>query len=262
MMRRLHIGFAAALLLSAVGLMTASENASAAPDFQLPFPCGEIWSGETRTDHSPAKAVDFNRSGDEGDPVVASAAGTVITVQDLGDDSYGRYVVVDHGGGWTTYYAHLESFSVSVGDSVSSGEQVGSVGTTGGSTGPHLHFEQRYDGDDEYVVFNGSTAYYWGETDYTSNNACGDDAPATGTVNTESGVSLTIRSGPGTDDSAIGSLADGETYGITCQTYGETVTGTYGTSDIWNQVDGTSGYVSDAYTYTGSDDLVAPECSG
>ena len=71
---------------------------------------------------------------DLGDPVVASASGTVDVVRDLGGTSYGRYVRINHGGGWTTYYAHLNGFNVSVGQSVGYGRVIGWVGSTGGST--------------------------------------------------------------------------------------------------------------------------------
>jgi len=77
-------------------------------------------------------------------------------------------------------------------------------------------------------------------------------------VNT-GGDSLTIRSGPSTGDSAVGSLADGSAVTISCQTDGESVTGTYGTTSTWDKVT-SSGYVSDAYVYTGSDGRVAPDC--
>jgi len=81
--------------------------------------------------------VDFQAP--HGASVVAADSGTVIT--STYNSSYGNYVVVAHGGGVTTLYAHLSSRSVSVGDSVSKGQQVGLVGSTGISTGPHLHFE-------------------------------------------------------------------------------------------------------------------------
>lgn len=86
-------------------------------------------------------------------------------------------------------------------------------------------------------------------------------ASATGTVNT-AGAALTVRSGPHVGSTAVGSVADGASITIDCQTYGDTVTGTYGTSNVWDHVPAKGGYVSDAYVYTGSDTLVAPLCGG
>lgn len=233
-------------------------EASAAPGFQMPFPCGQTWSGQTRTDHNPQLSVDFNRTDDLGDTVVASANGTVYTVRDLGDTSYGKYVVIDHGNGWKTYYAHLNSFAVSAGQSVSKGQKIGTVGSTGGSTGPHLHFEQRYNGVAQKIVFDGSQIYYYGTRSYTSQNTC-NTSNATGTVNT-SGADLNVRSGPGTNYAIVGQVSDGQRVTIYCQTYGESVTGTYGTSKVWDRI-GNGQYISDAYVYTGSDGLVAPLCN-
>lgn len=82
---------------------------------------------------------------------------------------------------------------------------------------------------------------------------------ATGTVNT-SGVALTVRSGAGTGYTATGSVADGASVTISCQTRGTTVTGTYGTSSVWDKITSPAGYVADAYVYTGSDGTVAPPC--
>lgn len=234
------------------------QAAMAAPAFQLPFPCGQVWSGQTRTDHSPANAIDFNRTDDLGDTVVASAGGTVVTVRDLGSTSYGKYVVIDHGNGWTTYYAHLNSFSVSVGQSISKGQKVGYVGSTGGSTGPHLHFEQRLNGSAQKVVFNGALALYWGSKNYTSQNTCTSTGGSTGTVNT-SGADLNVRSGPSTSYSIVGSVSDGQKVTIVCQVKGQSITGTYGTTSLWDKL-GSGGYISDAYVYTGSDGQVAPTC--
>lgn len=74
-----------------------------------------------------------------GTPVVAANAGTIIVSKY--SSSYGNYVMVDHGGGNVTLYAHLSKRSVEVGDVVGKGSTVGLVGTTGMSTGNHLHFE-------------------------------------------------------------------------------------------------------------------------
>ncbi len=57
--------------------------------------------------------------------------------------SYGNYVVIDHGNGSSTLYAHMSSRAVSEGQMVSQGQVIGYVGTTGSSTGNHLHFEVR-----------------------------------------------------------------------------------------------------------------------
>jgi len=238
-------------------LASSAFAAHAAPAFQLPFPCNQVWSGQTRTNHNPQRSIDFNRANDLGDPVVASAAGTVTVVRNLGNTSYGRYVVIDHGGGWTTYYAHLASQAVSVGQSVSRGQRIGTVGSTGGSSGPHLHYEQRLNGSAVSVRFNGTTAYYWGTRNYTSRNGCGGGGTA-GTVRTN-GANLNVRAGPSTSNSIVGSLANGASVRIQCQTRGQSIAGYFGTSNIWNRI-GSGRFIPDAYTYTGSNGFVAPQC--
>jgi murein DD-endopeptidase MepM/ murein hydrolase activator NlpD len=77
-----------------------------------------------------------------GNPVVASDSGYVIYA---GWDrtGYGNLVIIDHGNGFRTYYAHLSRIFVRQGESIGQGQRIGSVGNTGNSTGPHLHFEIR-----------------------------------------------------------------------------------------------------------------------
>lgn len=83
-------------------------------------------------------------------PIRASASGTVIYVRTGAGYGrawgYGNYVIVDHGGGFSTLYAHCTSIPVSVGDTVTKGQTIAYVGTTGWSTGYHLHFEIRRNG--------------------------------------------------------------------------------------------------------------------
>ena len=76
-----------------------------------------------------------------GDAVVAADGGTVTLCGVNG--GYGNCIMIDHGNGYYTLYAHLSAYSVSLGAAVSKGQRIGSVGSTGWATGPHLHFELR-----------------------------------------------------------------------------------------------------------------------
>jgi hypothetical protein len=87
--------------------------------------------------------VDFR--GETGDPVRATASGKVVQAERNG--GYGLMVEVDHGNGYATRYAHLSAINVAAGESVSPGAIVGRIGSTGRSTGPHLHYEVRFNGD-------------------------------------------------------------------------------------------------------------------
>jgi len=79
-----------------------------------------------------------------GTTVTAAAGGTVIMAQWYG--GYGNYILIDHGGGYSTGYGHLSAMYVSSGQQVQRGQAIGAVGSTGQSTGPHLHFEIRIAG--------------------------------------------------------------------------------------------------------------------
>lgn len=81
-----------------------------------------------------------------GSPVKASDSGYVVVSGGGWNGGYGNHVIIDHGNGFVTLYAHLNSIFVRAGESVSRGQQIGTVGNTGNSTGPHLHFEVRYQG--------------------------------------------------------------------------------------------------------------------
>ena len=88
------------------------------------------------------EGIDITAS--SGTPVRSSAGGSVIYAGWLG--GYGNLVVVDHGGGLSTAYAHNSSFASSVGQSVAAGQVIAYSGNTGNSSGPHVHFEVRVNG--------------------------------------------------------------------------------------------------------------------
>ena len=92
-------------------------------------------------------AIDIAGPGVYGARIVASASGKVIFANSSGfGGGYGSYVIIDHGNGISTLYAHMSSVAVCVGQQVSQGQTIGNVGSTGISTGPHLHFEYRVNG--------------------------------------------------------------------------------------------------------------------
>ncbi len=88
---------------------------------------------------------------------MAAFAGVVTKVRNQGRRrGYGKYVILDHGNGLTTLYAHLASWQVNVGDTLQAGDTIGVGGNTGRSFGAHLHFEMRFNGTyiDPATVFN------------------------------------------------------------------------------------------------------------
>ena len=82
--------------------------------------------------------------GQEGDPIGAFAAGTVEYIGE--NDDHGLYLQIDHGNGVKSFYAHCSKLCVSQGQTVAMGETVALVGSTGVSTGPHLHLELKWNG--------------------------------------------------------------------------------------------------------------------
>jgi murein DD-endopeptidase MepM/ murein hydrolase activator NlpD len=95
--------------------------------------------------HEPAMHTGIDIRGEIGEPVFATAAGK-ITVAGW-DGGYGNLVEIDHGNGLATRYGHLSQIDVHVGDEVRIGRVIGLIGSTGRSTGPHLHYETRVDGE-------------------------------------------------------------------------------------------------------------------
>jgi murein DD-endopeptidase MepM/ murein hydrolase activator NlpD len=93
----------------------------------------------------PAMHTGIDFRGDTGEAIRVTAAGTVVSAGWSG--GYGRMVEVDHGNGLATRYGHLSEIDVKVGQPLKAGQSVGRLGSTGRSTGPHLHYETRIDGE-------------------------------------------------------------------------------------------------------------------
>lgn len=100
--------------------------------------------------------VDFSGPSAYGQPIVAANTGKVafVNLSFTPGYGYGKYLIIDHGGGITTLYGHCSAINVSVGDVVTRGQQVAQVGSTGWSTGPHLHFEVRENGQHVNPMIN------------------------------------------------------------------------------------------------------------
>jgi Peptidase family M23 len=189
---------AAALTGAPASAVAESAAVSAGPDYEMPFPCGDTWNGASRYNHSPsALAIDWNRVNDLGAMVVATAPGVVTSAVNLGNRSYGRYIVVDHGDGHTSLYAPLSAFWSTTGQAVDQGTPLGLVGSSGGSTGPHLHLEERIDRRDQHAYFH-RRSFRMGTTLASRN--CGD-APVVGDWDDN-----------GTDDVAVQRRSTSPTY--------------------------------------------------
>ena len=95
--------------------------------------------------HSPSMHTGMDFRATPGEPIYATAAGKVVKAG--WDGGYGQMVEIDHGEGLSTRYGHMSSIGVSVGQKVRAGQVIGRVGSTGRSTGPHLHYETRINGE-------------------------------------------------------------------------------------------------------------------
>ncbi|WP_406863714.1 M23 family metallopeptidase [Streptomyces sp. HUAS MG47] len=187
-------GVLLAALAAAVGLtLTAPAGAAAAeptdppatgtlakPTFLAPFECGSQWTYSTYPGHG--NVLDFIRSDGKpslGSPVLASAPG--VATRRYQEGGAGQYIVLDHGDGWVTEYMHLDTYGVEDGARVTQGQKIGTVGSTGGSTGPHLHLQHKLNGAlQDIELEGGSLVPYpgeYGQKFIKSTNGCGGTEP-------------------------------------------------------------------------------------
>ena len=146
------------LLLSTmlVGLVPlTSINAFAADDLIWPvdssyyITCMYYYKtgGKHSTKYDYRNGMDIAGGGN----ILAVESGTVEVATNLGSTSFGKYVIIKHNSGYRSLYAHLASYNVSVGQTVTKGQKIGVMGTTGNSSGVHLHFESS--GGDPWKLF-------------------------------------------------------------------------------------------------------------
>ncbi|NUR72546.1 MAG: M23 family metallopeptidase [Hamadaea sp.] len=180
---------AGGLAIAAAALMTVllpSTPAHAAISHKSPFDCGKTFYANNWTPgHSPSGAIDWQSYGTDainGETVRATAAGTAY-FKNAGSTSYGLWVEIIHSDGTSTRYAHLSSMVQSAGTSksVGQGTKIGNVGSTGNSSAPHLHYEQRTSGGavDTSPTVEGVTVSLGQKKAISSTNGCGSSNPYT-----------------------------------------------------------------------------------
>ena len=149
------------------GLISAgSEGVQGTGSLVWPVPCSHTVTSRFGWRVHPItgteryhNGMDIDGYGHDGDIIIACDAGVVVAAQ--WSDSYGYYVMIDHGNGMQTLYAHMSGMAVSYGATVSQGQTIGYLGSTGWSTGTHCHLEVYVNGSrtDPEAYFSGMTFY-------------------------------------------------------------------------------------------------------
>lgn len=222
------------------------EATAQAPNFKAPFSCGEKW---TYSHHSAEvrRALDFVRSdggNTAGSPVTASAAGTATRHSE--PNGAGNYIAIDHGGGWQTYYFHLQDFSVPSGAQVAQGQQIGTTGSTGNSSGAHIHYEQLLNGVGQDIRINGGALPYppvYGQEHLTSDN-CGGG----GDTNFSTwGSGVNVRGDAFLSSPVVATLGGPTAVFVECQKEGDTVEAEGYTNHWWAKLRDQGGFISNIY---------------
>ncbi|MDA0642520.1 M23 family metallopeptidase [Nonomuraea ferruginea] len=166
--------------LAATLFPQAASASTALASHKSPFNCGKTFYANNWTpNHNPSGSIDWQSYGGDatnGETVRATAAGTAY-FYNAGSTSYGQWVEIRHSDGTRTRYAHLATMVRSAGGSMSVGQgtAIGTVGATGGTDAPHLHYEQRTSTGamDTSPTVDGVTVSLGQKKAITSTNACG-----------------------------------------------------------------------------------------
>jgi hypothetical protein len=195
-----------------------------------PAPGARVTKGYNATGGAhprPHKGIDYGTA--IGSKIVAAAAGTVQSVggstantygKKGGGRSYGLHIIINHGNGYSTVYAHLSSAQVSAGMQVAQGQVIALSGNSGYSTGPHLHFEARKNGtqiDPQSVMGGGGVTITEGSAKSSQVEYSGDTSTSSiiGEINTGEQAAATPSgyTGASIAGSAVSALAGGGSHG-------------------------------------------------
>ena len=149
-----------------------------------------------------------------GTPILAAAPGTVTRAGKNG--GYGNYISIDHGGGLMSFYAHCKALYVSKGSKVSAGQKIAAVGTTGSSTGNHLHFGMHKNGSSvnpqKYVKASDTLAKYSGAKGNTSDSSGSGNQEETVETEKKDITTVVLRSVTGSANVQKNSLTELPAY--------------------------------------------------
>ncbi|GEM_PF-6499613 len=144
-------------------------------------------------------------------PITAARAGRVSFTGVNG--GYGNLVIVSHENGYQTYYAHMSRITVSNGQAVARGQQLGLEGSTGNSTGPHVHFEVRRNGAKQFVPGSGGQFVQRGNgLPYTYSGLSGGGPAPTLTAHQVNAATVNVRTGAGSGFAVMGTVRSGQMY--------------------------------------------------
>ncbi len=155
-------------------------------------------------------------AGPNATPITAARSGRVSFTGWNG--GYGNLVIVNHENGYQTYYAHMSRITISNGASVARGQQLGLEGSTGNSTGPHVHFEIRRNGAKQFIPGSGGQYVQRGNAIPQTYSGLSGDGGGGGnptpslTAQQVNASTLNVRTGPGTGFSVMGTVRNGQIY--------------------------------------------------
>jgi uncharacterized protein YraI len=237
--RTILTGLLGILMVAAFALPAAAENYFVYPN------SGRLtqvyWTKVSYTSSGYHKGLDIAEP--SGNPVLAARQGTV-TFRGWSSVGYGNLVIVSHESSYQTYYGHNSSFTCSLNQGVAAGQQISVVGSTGNSTGPHVHWEIRRYGSPIYIpgaVYNtvtrGTPLNYFYADLTPLGGAPPPPPPSTNKAMKVTASTLNVRSGPGTS------------YGIVGYAYANQIYISFEQNSGWHRIwyNGNTGWCSGSY---------------